>query len=346
MRICHCGKKHREHDGKLNRKQRSLFLPIAVTLLLCLLLAGCGAGGAPSSDSIADTETHYSAGINGTSAESAQTDESGVPSRPEGADVKLILRASLVLETTDFEQSAKSLNQLVSDYDGYFENTEVDLGTYGAGSGRRGYYTVRVPREHFDAFLSSAENVCHLVSRSESAEDVGAQYHDTELRVKTLRTKEERLLTLMGQATKMEDIIALEDSLTDVQYEIEQYTTQLNRYDSLIGYSTVNITLSQVDRLSSGSAGQVSFSQRLGAALRDGFLNAGDGLGAVIVLLAYNLVPILILAAVVVSILWFTKRRKIKRSPMSGGSQDSVNVHHGRPGETADGNDPAGLRKK
>ena len=333
MKICH----NRMPDQKHSRSRRPLLRLTASLLLLCLLLAGCGGGGAVHSESSGSggREPYYGAadtdGMGGGFMEDVTETEHGPNAessdadahtrRPEGEDVKLILRASLVLETTDYEQSAKSLSQLVSDYNGYFENTEVDLGAYASGAGHSGHYTVRIPRDHFDAFLNSAASVCHLVSRSETAEDVGTQYHDAELRVKTLRTKEERLLALMRQAAKIEDIIALEDSLTEVQYEIEQYTTQLNRYDSLIGYSTVDITLSQVDRLSSGSAGQISFSRRLGAALRDGFLNTGDGLASVIVLLAYNLVPIAILIAIAVFILWFTRKRKRQLSA-DGGSQD------------------------
>ena len=47
----------------------------------------------------------------------------------------------------------------------------------------------------------------------------------------------------------MEDIIALESALSETELQIEYLTGSLRRYDSLVGYSTVNLQLREVYRL-------------------------------------------------------------------------------------------------
>ena len=81
----------------------------------------------------------------------------------------------------------------------------------------------------------------YITESSESSEDVGERYYDAETRLKTQRTKQERLLALLEQADTMEDIISLENALGDVEYQIEQLSSTLNRYDALISYSTFTI---------------------------------------------------------------------------------------------------------
>lgn len=47
----------------------------------------------------------------------------------------------------------------------------------------------------------------------------------------------------------MEDIIALESALSDVEYQIEQYSSELNRYDALVAFATFTISLSEVGKV-------------------------------------------------------------------------------------------------
>ena len=45
------------------------------------------------------------------------------------------------------------------------------------------------------------------------------------------------------KAETMEDIISLETALSDVEYEIEQLSSTLNRYDSLVSFATIRLDL-------------------------------------------------------------------------------------------------------
>ena len=72
------------------------------------------------------------------------------------------------------------------------------------------------------------------------------QYYDTQARIDALKTQQKRLLELLQQAKDMTDIIAIEQKLSDVNYQLDSFTAD-NRYiDDLVNFSTVNISLREV----------------------------------------------------------------------------------------------------
>ena len=113
-----------------------------------------------------------------------------------------------------------------------------------------------------------------MASKTESTENISTQYYDTEARLKTLRTKQERLQALLAEAEVMEDIISLESALSDVEYEIEQYSSTMNQYDSLVSFSTIDLTLQEVTKVTE-EPGETS---SLGAKMAAGFSASLEGL--------------------------------------------------------------------
>ena len=77
----------------------------------------------------------------------------------------------------------------------------------------------------------------------------------------------------LEQASSMEDILAIESKISDVRYELESYQSQKNTYDNLINYSTVNISVLEVDVVSA-SQGDSAWKQ-----IQSGFMNSLYGLG-------------------------------------------------------------------
>lgn len=114
---------------------------------------------------------------------------------------------------------------------------------------RYGSYVIRVPEDAYTGFLQDAGELGYLASKTESTENISTQYYDTEARLKTLRTKQERHQALLAEAEVMEDIISLESALSDVEYEIEQYSSTMNQYDSFVSFSTIDLTLQEVTKV-------------------------------------------------------------------------------------------------
>ncbi len=314
------------------RKRKLQWTALSLALLLMFTLTACGGSSASSRDSYAaangvasesavayDGDYGYyddveePAMMDEATFESASTAGSGVSSDAKQAqqaserkDVKIIYTANLNVEALDLDAAVDALNQLVDEMGGYFQSS--DRGSYGRS--RNASFTVRVPSSKYRAFVdawSDSEN-CKLISVHEDTEDVGVRYFDLETHLTTLRNKMNRLQALLEQATEMEDIIQLESAISDTEYQIEMYTSDLNRYDSLINYSTVNLTISEVVQLEEEE--EITFLQRLGQNLRWGLRDFGEALEDLIVWIAYNLLNIIITIVIIVVIVRLLRRRK------------------------------------
>ncbi|USF28201.1 hypothetical protein N510_003160 [Firmicutes bacterium ASF500] len=288
-----------------------------IALAVLLLLSGCGGGGG------AAMEAHPNLGSPASSAPAAtdqdwtgevgwdEGDYTPDPDVPSGEDssggsiyqnpgVKIIRQGELNIQTEQFDQSVEALNQLTASCGGYFESASV----YGGGSRdanarRRGEYVIRVPAERYDHFLTSTGQLGYVTSKSESSQDVGERYYDTEARLKTQRTKQERLLALLERAETMEDIIVLENALSEVEYQIEQYSSELNRYDALVGFSTFYVYLNEVGRVTEEVGETASLGQRMAAGFQASLRGLGQGFQDLLIWMSYNLVLVVILAVVI-----------------------------------------------
>ena len=311
--------------------KRTAFLSLLLALLL-LFTAGCGA--AAPKDSAAATEEAaveapaegedggygYAAGgyDSGDSAPEAQSNAADSKTEAQTSDPakapKLIYTAYMELQTTEFEDAAAGLEALVARLGGYFENNEQHR--YDRDY-RTASYTVRVPAKNFEALCREAGDLCTQTYLSRSMEDVSEQYADTESRLAVEKTKHDRLLELLSKAEKMEDIIDLENALAETEYEMENLTGALRKYDSLVGYSTVNIELREVYRVDPNGNAPVSFGERLGEAFRNGIDNARDGIESFILFVVENFLAILVWAVIIFVIIRLIRsaRRRKGQSP-------------------------------
>ncbi|MCI8478123.1 MAG: DUF4349 domain-containing protein [Oscillospiraceae bacterium] len=299
---------------------------LLLALILCLLLSACGAGGGGSGGSTSGAEYGGAepGAVNGAgdaatwgTPQQESIGGSGEVYRNENA--KIIRTASVDMQTTDFAAAQTALDALVDRLKGYFEQAEVNSGGYYDQGMRYGSFTVRVPKDQYDTFLNAVGEVGHVVSLSQSSQDVGAEYFDTQAHLKTQRTKQERLQTLLAQAATMEDIISLENALAEVEYQIEQMTTQLRKYDALVDYATIHVEVQEVRRISDEPQKADALSTRVSAAFSSGLIRFGEGWGNLLVWLAYHCFSLLILAilAAVVILIVLRVHKKNRAYAMS-----------------------------
>ena len=315
-------------------KKRKKLLSGLLAGVLCLSLAGCGASNMASGGAAADTEMNYKGQefsyMTDTAApeapgaifdsvvsesESVGKTDGGSGAVYRNSEVKLIRRANLTVQTTEFEKAQEALDALVNELGGYYENAELRSGSYyNQNSNRSGNYTIRVPAEKYDAFMTQVDGIGYLARKNESSEDVGEIYHDIETRLKTQRTKQERLLELLKKAQSMEDIIALENALTDVEYYIEQYTSDLNRYDGLVGFATIYLSLDEMVKIVDEPGERASLFTRMKAGVVSSASGLVDGVQDFLIWVSYNLFGILVFAAAATAGVVFGRRYiKIKK---------------------------------
>lgn len=293
-------------------KKNSLLL--AILLAMSLVLCGCSGSNAASDRTelgVWDYQEAPAEKSDGLQSTDAVEGKNGIYTNDSN---KVIRTASLTIQSTQFDAAVDALNRLTQANGGYYEKAEVESGSYyDRYANRSAYYVVRIPRENFEAFRDGTGGIGHVYSLSENTQDVGESYYDTEARLQTLNTKRERLLVLLEKADEMKDIITLEDALAEVQYEIDQHTATLRKYDSLIGYSTFSIRLTEVTEITQEPGVKESFGSRFLASLNAGFAEFGEGLQDLALWLARNLLGILIFAAVIVVIVLIACRRVRRR---------------------------------
>lgn len=303
-------------------KKRKL-LPVLLLLLLCLALCACGSssGNSASGDmAIADAPQQSSSFEYGGGGPTSDGEIGFAPEEAPGSsggayydNTKIIRTADLSLQSTQFDTSVEALNALVKAQGGYYESSDFTYGDYDGSGSRRANFTIRVPKENFDSFLSAIGDVAHVVSRNAGIQDVGEAYYDAELHLQTLNTKHERLLALLEKAELMEDIISLESALSNVEYELQQYSSTLKRYDALIDFSTITVMLREVVRVSDTPAQTDPLFTRLGSAFSRGWSNFCDGLADFSLWAAYNFMGILIFLAVMAAVLLLLRKARRRR---------------------------------
>lgn len=298
----------------------ALFL---TALLAALTLTACGgAGGSGSSSAAADSadseyfynETppvdggqwgwDYEALTDAPSGSGSEDDSGSTENRLLHA--KMVYTANVEAETMDFDACAASLEALVESLGGYLEYAST--GSYGNGS-RSGSYTARIPASRFRDFLRAVGEIGHVTSQEIRSDNISEMYYDTESRLTTQRTKMERLQALLARAENMEDIITLESAIAETELEIEQLTGSLRHYDSLVDFSTVELRIREVIRLSTVEETPPTFASRLGNAFSGGWDNFLTFLEGLAIFLAYSWPGLVVLALILLLLLRASKRR-------------------------------------
>ena len=299
-------------------------LALCLALLLCCTACGSRSGQAAGETAAAGESGSAQAGESwnegsgmdlsmdsSPQASAPQEEAEGSVYRSSGA--KLIRRAELTIQTEDFDQAVQGLQRLTESCGGYFERSSVYGGSYRDANARRsGEYVARIPAENYDRFLTASGDLGYVTQLTESSEDVGEQYYDTQSRLQTQRTKQERLLSLLEKAETMEDIISLENALSETEYQIEQYTSTLNRYDALIGFSTFTIYLNEVSKVTEEVGETASLGSRMAAGFRSSLEGLVSGSRELLVWISYNFVilAVLALAVAVGAVVGWRKYRK------------------------------------
>ncbi|MBE5782702.1 MAG: DUF4349 domain-containing protein [Clostridiales bacterium] len=182
---------------------------------------------------------------------------------------KIIRTASFTIKTTDYDQDLSDIQALCESVGGRME--------YLYTSGDRendelftASLTLRVPSAKLDEFLSGAQGIGKMTSRHESVEDVSDSYYDVQARLEIQLQKMERLQALLQAAENVSDLIEIESSIADTQYQIDRYQGQLQNYDSRIDYSTVHVTVQEIRAQESEEAG---FGERIAAGLKNSIEN-------------------------------------------------------------------------
>ena len=152
-----------------------------------------------------------------------------------------------------------------------------------------------------------------------NAENISTAYRDTESRLNAYRVEESRLLEMLKQAEYVEDMLNIEDRLSNVRYQIESLTTTLTNWDSKVNYSALSLSIQEVKELTV----EKPIARTFGEDLREGIQSSLDWLaqaGKDIVLFIVSALPLLVIPAVLVVVIVLlirsSQRKKRKKAAL------------------------------
>lgn len=229
-----------------------------------------------------------------------------------GAERKLIKSGHLIVETLDFDSTVSGILAKTNMLQGYVETSTIEGASRYRNdkSKRHASFDIRIPSKNFEKFMEAIGDIGDVTHKEVYGEDVTAQYFDTEARLKSLKVQEERLLTILSKAEKLQDIIELERELSKVRYEIENYTGTLKKWDNLIDYSSVHISIREVEQLQLQLEG--SFAERVSKGFMRSIRNLGNFFENVLAAIIIGSPYILIIGVLVwlIKVIFIDKRIK------------------------------------
>ena len=158
-------------------------------------------------------------------------------------DEKIIKTAFLALEVDSVDQSLNAIENIAKTQGGFVTNSSASEDTEGT---RFGSITIKVPVDTFDTARGQIKDAAVFVQNENiNARDVTEEFIDIEARLRNLQAQESSYLTLLNRATKIEDIIQITNSLTNVRTQIEQTEGRKRYLEGQTDFSTINVSLSE-----------------------------------------------------------------------------------------------------
>jgi hypothetical protein len=163
---------------------------------------------------------------------------------------------------------------------------------------------VRVPEQFFETAIKRFSKLGDVQSVSTSSEDVTSQYVDLQARLRHYRAVERRLVGFLQETTTVNQMLAVQDRIDQVQLTIEELSAQLKSLRETTTYATLSVFVSEKDT----TPAAIHASNTFGGT----FWNSIDLLGhgaRVTALVLTALLPFMVVFGAIGVVVWMVVRR-------------------------------------
>jgi hypothetical protein len=185
-------------------------------------------------------------------AEEAETKAPEAPKPSAAAGRKLVKNISAEIETLDFDAYLQAVEARAAALGGYTHSKQTgDYGYYGQTMTRcrNASLVLRIPAQALDEFKGSLGNLGKVTRIDESVRDETMSYNDTAAHIEALTAERDALLGLMANAKKLEELLMLQERVTDVRRQLNSLEGQIRLLDDQVSLSTVTLTVTEVAKL-------------------------------------------------------------------------------------------------
>lgn len=162
---------------------------------------------------------------------------------PALANQKIIYRSTMSMVSSDLVTSYNTIITHMENYDSYFEGENIN--------GDRYVLKIRVLSTELSDLIEDIKGVGDLITYSRTSENVTNRYSQFEATYDALLIQYDQVEALFIAATTESAQINYLKRLTDINTEILEVTADLNNFDSLIDYSTIDLTITRIENINS-----------------------------------------------------------------------------------------------
>lgn len=228
-------------------KSLKMLVSFLLLMVLTLFFFGCGASkydtSVGESGSMADgVDYNVAPAASQEDGSSSFLLEDAYAAQGEKSEQKIIRNADLNLAVKKAQEVAGQIEEEASQAGGFMASSTQSKGQ---GDKLRVEMTLRIPSGSFAKFMSFLEELGDVKYKRIYTEDVTQQYIDLSAKVESLTIQEKRLQEILSQATKVEDLLRIEQEIARVRGEIDSYTGQLRYLTNKVELSTIELTLQE-----------------------------------------------------------------------------------------------------
>ena len=185
----------------------------------------------------------------------AVKDDSG--ESPPGQDTAtLVQQRRIIVRTVDMGIVVDDVGESIDAIGGVAEEMGGWLVSSSHAEEHFGFVSVRVPAERLEeAILRLRAMAQDVKSEITSSRDVTDEYYDIQARLTNLEATEGALIKLLDRAEKVEDALSIQQSLSEVQEDIERLQGRIKLLEQTAAYSLINVSLELVKGKMSIDAG-------------------------------------------------------------------------------------------
>jgi hypothetical protein len=154
----------------------------------------------------------------------------------------IVYTARITLRVTNVGSAIESVSVLADRYGGYVSGSTR---TENDGS-PAATVTLRVPAQDFQAVMAELRaGAERVLTENITSEDVTEEFTDLDAQLRSLRATEQQYLDLLRRANTVEDVLRVQQRLSEVRVQIERIEGRLRLLERRADLATITVTLTE-----------------------------------------------------------------------------------------------------
>lgn len=180
---------------------------------------------------------------------------------------KVIKNGNMRIQVGDIKKAQNQVADILKKNEAYiqneqFQNTDLDDNLD---------LVIRIPHKNFDALINSfSEGVGSVLSKNISSDDVTEEYTDVSIKLANKKIYLEKYRDMLRSASTTKDMIEIQETIRELEDEIDVAEGRLRFIDDRVNYSTLNLSLYK-EKVRSSATSKIGFGSRFADSVTEGW---------------------------------------------------------------------------